>query len=138
MDASVKVRQRKLDGSYAPAVEQRQATLVFWLKIVQGDAGEVGDDDVTWNFIGATFACEVPDVAERLRLSLAEVFAETLVLDKHDAGPEQIDVAVLARDLPYRLFKARHDTTADAEHIEEFIPESLLFRSFTRDASPFI
>jgi hypothetical protein len=40
------------------------------------------------NLILAPFAREVLEVTERLRLRFAEVFAETLVLDEHDAGPE--------------------------------------------------
>ena len=66
--------------------------LVLGFEVVRGDAGKVGNDDV----IGASFAREVSKVAERLRLRLAQVLAETLVLHEHDAGPEQINVAVVA------------------------------------------
>ena len=99
MDVFVKIGQREFDGRHAPVVEERQVALVFRLQIVQGDAGEVGDDDVAGNFICAAFAREVLDVAERLRLGLAEVFAEALVFDEHDARPEKINVAVVAGDV---------------------------------------
>ena len=66
---------------------------------------------------------------EGLRLGLAEVFAETFVFDQQHAGPEQVNVAVVAGDFLDRLFKAGDHAAADAEDLEEFVPESLLFRS---------
>ena len=41
--------------------------------------------------------CPLSRLAERLRLRLAEVFAKSCVFYAHDAGSEEIDVAVLAR-----------------------------------------
>src|SRR5260370_6039681 len=138
MDGFVKVSQRKFDGSHATVVKERQLALVFGLKIVQGDAGKVGNDHVAGNFIFAALARKVLDVTERLRLRLAQVLAKALVLDEHDAGPEQVNVAVLAGDLLYRLFKASYRAAADTENIEELVPERLLFGLFARDARPFL
>jgi hypothetical protein len=103
-----------------------------------GDVGKVGNDDVAGNFICAAFTREVSDITERLRLGLAEILAEALVLDEHDTGPEQINVAVVAGDFLDRFFKTRYDAAADAEDVEEFVPEGLLFSSFALDACPFL
>ncbi len=83
MNVFVQFGERKFDADDAAGIEEREYALVFWLKIVQGDAGEVGDDDVAGNFIHAPFAREVLNVAERLRLGFAEVSAQALVLDEH-------------------------------------------------------
>jgi hypothetical protein len=73
-----------------------------------------------------------------LRLRLAEDLAETLVLNEHDTGPEQINTTVVAGDFLNRFFKARDCATTNAEDIEEFVPESLLLCLFAPDARPFL
>jgi hypothetical protein len=58
------------------------------------------------------------------------------VFHEHDAGPEQINEAVLAGNSLYRFFKRRHDATADTKDVEKLIPESLFFSLFALDALP--
>jgi hypothetical protein len=65
---------------------------------VQGNTGEIGNDNVARNFGGASFAGEVLNVAKGLGLGLAEILAEALVLDEQESAPEQVDVAVVAGD----------------------------------------
>jgi hypothetical protein len=109
----------------------------FGFEIVERDAGEIGDDDVARAFFRPSFARKVLDVSERLRFRAAEVLAEALVFDEHLAGPEQIDVTVVAGNFLHRLFKARHGAAADAEDVEELVPEGLLFRPLALRAGPF-
>jgi len=58
---------------------QRRFGLGF--EVVEGDAGEVGDDDIARGFLGAAFVEQILEVLEGLGLGLAEVLAEALVLD---------------------------------------------------------
>lgn len=102
------------------------------------DTGKVGNDNVAGNFLGAAFPGEVLNVTESLRFRFAEVFAKSLVLDEHDARPEQVDVTVFAGDSLYRLFKAGDGAPLDAEDVKKFIPESLFLGSFALDARPFL
>ncbi len=96
MNVFVEISQRKFDARHAPVAEEREMSLVLRLEVVQGDAGKVGNDDVSGNFVRSSFAREVLNVAEGLRLGFAEVFAAALVLDQYLARPEQINVAVIA------------------------------------------
>ena len=45
----VEVSKRELNGRNSPIVKQRKIFLFVGFKIVQGDAGEVGNDDVAQN-----------------------------------------------------------------------------------------
>lgn len=103
---------------------------------MEGDARKVGDDDIAGYFVKAAFVNQVLNVAEGLGFRLAEVFPEALVLDKNNAGPEQIDVAVLTGDFLDRLFEAGNGAAADSEHVEEFVPEGLLLAALASDAGP--
>src|SRR5581483_4922012 len=132
----VKVSQRKLDGVDAIGIEKRQRPLVVRFEIMQGDAGKVRDDYVARNLIVAAFAGEILNITKSLRLSLAEVFAETLVFNQEHARPEKIDIPVLAGDAPDRVFKAGDSTTADAEDIKKLIPVGLLFSLFALFTRP--
>ena len=51
LNVPVEFGQRKLDACNATAVEERQLSLLFRLQVVQGDAGEVGNDHVARNFV---------------------------------------------------------------------------------------
>lgn len=104
---------------------------------MERDAGKIGDDDVSGDFVDAAFTREVLNVTEGLRFRLAEVLAEAFMLDKNNFGPEQIDVAVFARDFLYGFLEDRNGAAADAKDIEEFVPESLLFGAFAGGACPF-
>jgi len=138
LNVFVKFGEWEFDSVDAAIVKWRQVWPFFVIEIVERDARKVGDDDVSGNFVDAAFARKVLNVAKGLRFGLAEVFAEAFVLDENNFGPEQIDVAVVAGDSLYRFFEARDDAAADAEDVEEFIPEGLLFCLFAFDACPFL
>ena len=127
----------KFDGN-AVIVEKGEIALVVWFQIVERDAGKIGDDDVARDFVAAAFAREVLNVAEGLRFGLAEVFATALVFDENDAAPEEVDVAVVAGDSLYRFLEAGDGAARDAENIEKFVPEGLLFGLFALDSGPFL
>ena len=137
VNVAVKLGERKFGGGNATH-SKRGRTLFFGLQIVQGDAGEIGNDDIARNFIHAPFPREVLDVAESLRSALPKSLPKLLCSTRTTPGQKQINVAVVAGDFLDRLFKARHDATANTEDIEEFIPESLLFRLFALGARPFL
>ena len=137
VDVPVELSQGELDGGDAELVEEREVALVVGLQIVDGDAGEVGEDDVAGDFLLATLADEIADVAEGLGLRLAEVATEALVFDQQDAGPEEVDEAAVAGDLLDRLLKAGHELATQAEDLEELVPEGLLVGGLPRGARPF-
>src|SRR6185437_14112958 len=138
VDVLVKIGQREFGGVNEAIIQQGQGALVIRLKVMQGDAGEIRDDYIARNFIFAAFAREVMDVTKCLRLGPAKVFSKTLVLDEQDARPEEVNVTILAGKIFYRLFKAGDNATANSEHVEEFIPVSLLFSLFFFRARPFL
>src|SRR6185437_8538661 len=138
MDVLVEIGQRKFERGDATARNTREAFLLFRFEIIEGDAGEVGNDDVARSIVHAPVSGEVLDIFEGLRLSLSEVLAEALVFNEQDAGPEKIDKTVLTGNFPDRFFKARDNATADTEDVEEFVPEGLLFGAFAFDAGPFL
>ena len=88
VDVFMKFGERKLDRGDAAIIKQRQTFLVFGFKVVQGDAVEIGNDDVAGNFFRAPFARQVLNVAERLRFGLAQIFASGFVFHQDDARPE--------------------------------------------------
>ena len=90
---------------------------------------EIGDEHEARNFLPAVRAREVFDVGEGLRLREAEVFAEALVLDEQLPPPEQIDRALVALQVDDIRLEGRERRAAQAEDIEEVIPERLLLRA---------
>ncbi|MGB6877224.1 MAG: hypothetical protein WBD87_14450 [Candidatus Acidiferrales bacterium] len=46
VDVLVKIGERKFYGVDAAVFKEREGALVVWLKIMKGDAGKIGDDDV--------------------------------------------------------------------------------------------
>jgi len=100
-------------------------------------ASEIADDDVARDFFVAMLAGEVLNVAEGLRLGFDESFATAFVFDENDAAPEEVDVAVIAGKSANRFFKAGNGAAGDAEDVEKFVPEGLLFGLLALDAGPF-
>ena len=136
VDVLVQLVERKFDRLDAELVEQRKLLLLLRLQIMQRDPGKVADDDVARDFVLSAIANKVVDVAKRLRLGLAQVLPATLVLDQQHAGPEKVDVAVLAGDLLHRLLKRRHDAAANAEHREKLVPKRLFLGALAAGAGP--
>lgn len=137
LDVFVKFRERKGVRGAALLVEQRQVALFLRLQIVNGDARKVGDDDVARDFVAAAgIGGEFAEVLKRLRLSLAQIFAERFVFDEHDARPEEVNAPVVAGDFLDGFLEAGDDATFDAEDLKEFVPESLFLRTLAFDAGP--
>ena len=109
---------RDRGGGHAAIVKQGQALLVFRFQIVLRDARKI------------------LNVAERLRFGVAQILAGGFVFHQNDAGPEKINVAVVAGNFLHRLFKAGHRAAGNAEDLKKFIPESLLLRALAFRARP--
>jgi hypothetical protein len=136
MDVLVEFREWKLNGDGAACIEERKDALIVRLKVVQGNAGEIRDNNVTGNLVHAAIAGEVLNIAEGLGLRLAEVSAAAFVLDQDFAGPEEVNETVLAGDFVNRLLKGGHEAALDAEDLEKLIPKGLLFSLFAFDSRP--
>ena len=77
LDVAVKIGEWEFVGDAAFLVEQRQVALFFRLQIMQGNPREIGDNDVTRDFVAAgRVVGQIADVLKGLRLGLAQVFAE--------------------------------------------------------------
>mgnify|MGYP003551574649 CR=1 FL=1 len=63
-------------------------------------------------------------MADRLAVGLAEVLASALVLGEQHAFPEEVDEAVAAAQVSYRLLETGHMSPRESEDFEELIPES--------------
>jgi len=67
--------------------------VAFGVKVVEGEAAEVGEEDVAGSFVLAAGVDEVVDVGEGLGLGGVEGVAGGLVFDEELAGPEEVDEA---------------------------------------------
>lgn len=94
-DVLVQFGQRKLEGG-REALEQGCVGVWLGFEVVDGDALEVGDDEVAGDFFAAPAVHEAADVVHALRVRFAEVFARALVLDEQGAGPEEVNAAPVA------------------------------------------
>ena len=97
-DVFVEVGQREFDAG-RQAVEQRRVGVLFRFKIVEGDAGEIRDDQPAGNLAVAPGILEAADVVHALRVRLAQILAGGLVLHEQAARPEQINEAPIAGKL---------------------------------------
>ena len=70
-------------------------------------------------------------------MRLAEVFAGGLVLRQQPARPEQVNEAPVAGELLDRLLEGGDGAAADAEDVEEVVPEGLAFGGLAGLALPF-
>ncbi len=93
------------------------------LEIVQGDAGEVRDDDVARQLVVAAFVLQVLDVLDRLQVGQGQTLAARLVFGQQDALPEQVNVGVRALQGLDGLLETGDDATTQAENLKELIPK---------------
>ena len=121
-DVFVEVGQWKLEAG-REALEKGRVGILLRLQVVDGDALEVGDDEVTGDFLAAPGVHEATDVFHALRVGLAEVFTGALVLGEQGAGPEEVNVGPVAGELFHRLLEAGDDAALLAEDEEEGVPE---------------
>jgi hypothetical protein len=135
-DAVGKISERKLGPLDAPGAEEREVKLLVRFKVVEGEALEIGEQDVTRDLIAATDGLEVLDIVESLRLGCFKAGAGCLVFDQQLALPEQIDEAVGAAQSPDRLFERGDGAPRNAEDIEELVPEGLLVGLLACGRSP--
>ena len=105
-------------------------------QIVQSEAGEIGDQKVSRNFLVAAVVFEVLHIADCLRVRLAQVFAARFVLGDELALPEQVDEFGVSFQVPDRLLEAGDGAPSDAEDVEKFIPESLRLGAFPGSVRP--
>ena len=115
--------------------ERKLVRLVF-LKIVQGDSSEVGNDDVSRHLFAAPFPLQALDVVHRLGVGLTEIFVARLVLREQHALPEEVDEPVTAPDVFHGLFKAGDLPPPQAEDGEEVVPERLRLSVLTTLSRP--
>lgn len=138
VDVVAKIGEGKFDGADAAVVEKGKIELVLGFKVVQGDAGEVRNDDVARNLFVAAFAGEVLNVAEGLGFGFAEVLAAAFVFDENDARPKKVNVAVISGKSLDGLLEAGDGAAGNSKDVEELIPEGLLFGLFALRAGPFL
>jgi hypothetical protein len=91
-DVLVEIGQRELDSG-RETIEQRGVGVLLRFEIVEGDAGEIGDDQPAGNLAVTPGVLESADVSHTLGAGLAEVLASELVLDQQAARPEQVNEA---------------------------------------------
>ena len=104
-------------------MKQGKVRVLLRLQVVNGDALEIGNDEVARIFLAPSAAMEGADVFHTLRVRFAEVFARALVLGEQGARPEQVNVAPVAGELFHRLLKTGDGAALDSEDIEVGIPE---------------
>ena len=104
---------------------------------MEGDAGEIRDDQPAGNLAVALGVFEAADVSHALGVGLSEVLAGGLVLHEQAARPEQVNKAPVAAELSDRLLERGDGAAADAEDVEEVVPEGLAFGGFAGFALPF-
>ena len=135
VDVFVEVGQSEFDAR-RQTVKERRVGVLFWFKIVEGDAGEIRDDQPAGNLAVAPGILEAADVGHALRVRLSQILAGGLVFHEQAARPEQINEAPIAGKLSDRLLEGGDRAAADAEDVEKLIPEGLAFGGFAGNASP--
>ena len=135
-DVLVEVREGKLERR-REALEQGKVGVLLWLKVVDGDALEIGNDEVARRFLHPSTTGEGADVFHALRVRFAQVFARALVLREQRARPEKINVGPIAGQLFYRFLKAGDSAALDAEDVEKRIPKGFRFGILASLALPF-
>ena len=138
VDAFVELGQREFDRRDTATGKEWQVFLFVGLKVMKCDACEIGNDDVTRNFVEPAFVDKPLDVVESLRLRSSKVFTEALVFDEENAGPKEINRAVVAGDFLNTFLEMRNEAALKPERLEEFVPERLFFSGFTLFARPAI
>jgi hypothetical protein len=59
------------------------------------------------------------------------------VFHQQDAGPEEVNAAVIAGDFLDGFLEAGDNTAFDTEDLKELVPKGLFFGALTFDAGPF-
>ena len=136
-DVFRKIGQHEMVTLHFPACEEGQVGLVVGLQIVEDEGAEIGDEDVTGNLVPPIFAGEVFDVGEGLGGSGGEVFAPAFVFDDEAAFPKEVDGGGVALEVADVFLERGEGGAAEAEDVEEIVPESLLMRTLGEGAGVF-
>ena len=128
-DVFVEVGQREFDAR-RQAMEQRRVGVLLRFEIVEGDAGEIGDDQPAGNLAVAPGVLEAADVGHALRVRPSQILAGGLVFHEQAARPEQVNEAPIAGELSDGLLEGGDGAAADAEDVEKLVPEGLAFGGF--------
>jgi hypothetical protein len=118
--------EREFEALKAPGAEERKVELVVGLEIVEGEALEVGEEDVAGDLVASSDGLEVLDVVECLGFGGFEAGSSGLMLDEELALPEEIDEPVGPAQAADRFFKGGDGAARDIEDLEEFVPKGLL------------
>ena len=127
---AMQLREGELSAVKTEATEERQVELFFWLKIVKGETLEVGEKDVTRDFIATAGGLQVLNVVESLSFGSFEASSSALMLDEKFAFPEKINETVCVLDPLDRFFEGGDSAARNPEDEKEFVPESLLLGLF--------
>ena len=100
---------------------QGQFDFAALLQVMQHEACKIADDDVA----GLLMLLYAMEVVGGLHGGLLQVAATALVLDQQQSGPEVVDLTQGIVQLAHVYFVAAHGACADAEDVEELVPEGL-------------
>ena len=132
-DVLVEFREGEIGRDlHAVIGKERKLFLLFRFEIVKHDPREVGNDDVARDLAVLAVVEEGLDVTERLRLRLAEIPAERLVLDDEVALPKEVDKPVMTGDFLHGRFEAGYGFPRNTEDFKKLVPERLFVGGFAR------
>lgn len=120
------------------AARRRFAAIMGVFEVMEGDTGEIGEDEVGGGFFGAVGIGEVVDIADGLSVGFVEVLAAGLVFGDEGAGPEEVDEFVLALEVFDGFFEGGDEFSGASEDGEEFVPEGLGIGAFAGGVFPFL
>lgn len=136
-DVLVEIGERKLEAG-RKALEKRCVRVLLGFEVVNGDAFEVGDDEVTRDFLVAPAVHERADVFHPLRVGFAEVFARALVFGEERLGPEEVNEAPVAGEFFHRLLVAGDVAALLTEDVKEGVPKRFRLGFLARLVLPFL
>ncbi len=116
--------------------EGEDVGFAVFVEVVEGDALEVGDNEVAGEVDHASGGGEAADVGHSLGLGLVEVGSGGFVFDEEGAGPEEVDGAPVAGEFADGLLVTGDGAAVDAEDVEELVPEGLSFGGLAGFALP--
>ncbi len=94
---------------------------------MDGNTGEVGDDDVTGGFFFPAFVDQVGDVADGLGVGFGQVCSAGFVLANELARPEHVDAIGGALQGFDGFFKGSDSPTGLAKNVEKLVPKGVGF-----------
>jgi hypothetical protein len=96
VDVFVELDERKFESVNSAPGENWRIRALVWFKVVEGNAHEVGNDDVARNVLRSACGNQIWNVGERLRLGDIESGAAALVFNEEHSRPQEIDESIVA------------------------------------------